>query len=93
MAIAWILWGGIATIGLCVLLFLVLASTAAPGASMVRVVLIAFVATGICIGVSLWLMLRKSFVVGILLACLLIPLTFIIGIGLEEIESDQRGSK
>lgn len=84
--IAWTIWSIIAIGGLCVELFLVFASTAVPGASMFWVVLIAIVSVGACVGLSLRLMLRRNFGVGILLACLLLPLTFTLGIGLEKSE-------
>ncbi len=62
---------------------------------MVQVVLIALASASVGIGLSLWLMLRKFFALGILLAAFLIPLTFMIGTGLEDHEArrTQTGNK
>ncbi len=80
----WIVWSVPAGIGLLVLAFLIAASSAVPGVSMVLVLVIALAAAGACIGMSVWLMLRGRFGFALILACALIPMMFVLGIGIEE---------
>ena len=83
-ALAWFIWSVPAAVGLVTLLFLVGASSAVPGVAMGLVMLIALAAAGLCLGGSLWLMLRRNYGAAILLVCMLLPMTFALGIGLEE---------
>ena len=83
-ALLWVAWALPTVPGVLVLLFLVAASSAASGASMPVVISIALASAGTCIGGSIWLMLRNRLVLALLLACFLLPMTFMIGIGVEE---------
>jgi hypothetical protein len=84
--LAWLAWAVAAIFGVTALGLVMFFNTAVPGVSSFLSLVVVVAVLG-CAAASLRLMLRRSFVTGIILACLLIPLMFLLGIGFEELDA------